>query len=152
LAVHRADVGSAMFWMAVGAGVAYAGYDLGLGSLQDPGAGFILFWVGLGMLALAVAVLVGAARTAGPAERVPAGRRRSKVALVLLGLVVYAYALPRAGFVVTTTVLLVFLFKIVEPQRWSIAIGGALASAVLAYVLFKVWLGAQLPPGPFGLG
>jgi putative tricarboxylic transport membrane protein len=151
--VHRADLGSAVFWMAVGAAVAYAGYDLGLGSVQDPGAGFILFWVGLGMLALAVAVLVAAlAAPPAGAEAPPAGGRRSKVALVLLALVVYAYALPHLGFVLTTTMVLVFLFKVVEPQRWSVAIGGALASAVIAYVLFKVWLGAQLPPGPFGLG
>jgi putative tricarboxylic transport membrane protein len=151
--VHRADLGSAVFWMAVGAAVAYAGYDLGLGSVQDPGAGFILFWVGLGMLGLAVAVLVSAL-AAAPAgvEAAAAGGRRSKVALVLLALVVYAYALPHLGFVLTTTMVLVFLFKVVEPQRWSVAIGGALASAVIAYVLFKVWLGAQLPPGPFGLG
>jgi putative tricarboxylic transport membrane protein len=151
--VHRGDVGSAVFWMAVGVGVAYAGYDLGLGSVQDPGSGFILFWVGLGMLALAVAVLV-AALAAAPAgaEAAPGGGRRWKVALVLLALVVYAYALPHLGFVLTTTMVLIFLFKIVEPQRWSIAIGGALASAVIAYVLFKVWLGAQLPPGPFGVG
>jgi Tripartite tricarboxylate transporter TctB family len=105
------------------------------------------------MLALAVAVLV-AALAAAPAgaEAAPGGGRRWKVALVLLALVVYAYALPHLGFVLTTTMVLIFLFKIVEPQRWSIAIGGALASAVIAYVLFKVWLGAQLPPGPFGVG
>ena len=151
--MHRADAGSAVFWMAVGAGVAYAGYDLGLGSVQDPGAGFILFWVGLGILALAVAVLAAAATSApAAAEAAAPGGRRSKVALVLLALVVYAYALPHLGFVVTTTMVLIFLFKIVEPQRWPVAIGGALASAVMAYVLFKVWLGAQLPAGPFGLG
>jgi putative tricarboxylic transport membrane protein len=149
--VRRADAGSAVFWMAVGAGVAYAGYDLGLGSVQDPGAGFILFWVGLGMLALAVAVLAAATSAPAAAAAAPGGRR-PKVALVLLALVGYAYALPHLGFVVTTTMVLIFLFKIVEPQRWSVAIGGALASAVMAYVLFKVWLGAQLPAGPFGLG
>jgi putative tricarboxylic transport membrane protein len=151
--MRRADAASAVFWMAVGAGVVYAGYDLGLGSVQDPGAGFILFWVGLGILALAVAVLVAAATSApAGAEATPARGRPVKVALVLLALVAYAYALPHLGFVLTTTLVLIFLFKIVEPQRWSVAIGGALASAVMAYVLFKVWLGAQLPAGPFGLG
>jgi putative tricarboxylic transport membrane protein len=151
--MRRADAASAVFWMAVGAGVVYAGYDLGLGSVQDPGAGFILFWVGLGILALAVAVLVAAATSApAGAEATPARGRPVKVALVLLALVAYAYALPHLGFVLTTTLVLIFLFKIVEPQSWSVAIGGALASAVMAYVLFKVWLGAQLPAGPFGLG
>ncbi|MBI2316136.1 MAG: tripartite tricarboxylate transporter TctB family protein, partial [Betaproteobacteria bacterium] len=49
------------------------------------------------------------------------------------------------GFVAATTLLLVFLFKVVEPQPWWIAVGGAVASTLVAWVVFHVWLGAQLP-------
>jgi hypothetical protein len=32
-----------------------------------------------------------------------------------------------------------------------LTLGGAIASAFLSYLLFKVWLQVQLPAGPWGL-
>jgi putative tricarboxylic transport membrane protein len=148
--VKRRDVGSGLFWLAAGAFVAWTGWDLELGSVNDPGSGFMLFWVGLIVMALAAAVVVGGLR--GGAEAPAwAGARWSKVVLLVAALAVYAWLLPRAGFIATTTVVMIALFKFVEPQRWSVAIGGAIASALIAYVVFKVWLGAQLPAGELGL-
>lgn len=153
--MNRTDIASGLFWLLIGLGVAYAGWDLELGVLSDPGSGFILFWVGLIMAALSLAVIVngawarGAAGTAGAAWR---DVRWPKVGWVLVALAAYGWVLPRLGFILTTTLVMVFLFKVVEPQRWWIAIGGAVASALIAYLVFRVWLGAQLPDGLFGLG
>ena len=151
--MRRADIASSLFWMALGAFVAWSGWDLELGTLTDPGSGFLLFWVGLIMIGLAAAVLVNALRRAAAASspfQAIVGWHR--VVLVLVALTVYGWALPWLGFILTTTVVLVFLFKAVEPQRWSVAIGGAVASALIAYLIFKVWLGAQLPSGFLDLG
>jgi hypothetical protein len=74
------------------------------------------------------------------------------VALVLVALAAYAWALPRAGFLVTTAAVMLVLFKGIEPQRWWVAVAGAVLSAVVAFVVFKVWLGAQLPAGLFEIG
>jgi putative tricarboxylic transport membrane protein len=148
--VRRRDVGSGLFWLAVGAFVAWSGWDLELGSVHDPGSGFMLFWVGLIIAGLSAAVVIAGARGTGEAPAW-ANARWSKVLLLLVSLAVYAWLLPRAGFIVTTTVVMLGLFKFVEPQRWSIAVAGAIASALIAYVVFKVWLGAQLPAGELGL-
>jgi putative tricarboxylic transport membrane protein len=152
--VRAADAVSALVWLALGAGVAWAGWDLDLGTLRDPGSGFMLVWVGVVMMGLALAVLGGAVRAgAGPGlAALWTGTRWPKVAGVLVALVAYAYALPWLGFLATTALLLVVLFKAVEPQRWSVAIGGAVASAVVAWVVFRLWLGTQLPAGIFDLG
>jgi putative tricarboxylic transport membrane protein len=152
--VRAADVLSALVWLALGAGVAWAGWDLDLGSLRDPGSGFLLFWVGVVMMGLALCVLGGALRArAGPGlAALWTGTRWPKVVGVLVALVAYGYALPRLGFLAATTLVMVFLFKAVEPQRWSVAIGGAVASALVAWVVFRLWLGTQLPAGLFELG
>ena len=148
--MRRRDVGSGVFWLAVGAFVTWSGWDLELGSVTDPGSGFVLFWVGLIVMALSGAVAIAGAR--GGAETPAwANARWSKVVLLLVALALYAWLLPRAGFIATTTLVMVALFKFVEPQRWSVAIAGAIASALIAYVVFKVWLGAQLPAGELGL-
>ncbi len=72
--------------------------------------------------------------------------------MVVAALVAYAWVLSWLGFIGTTVTLLVVLFKFVEPQRWSVALGGAVASALLAYAVFHLWLGAQLPRGVLELG
>lgn len=151
--MRRRDALSGAFWLLVGAGVTAAGWDLELGSVSDPGSGFMMFWIGLIMMALSLVVVVSAVRPgAAPEPPVWVGVRWSRVAGVLVALALYGWALPRLGFIVTTTLVMGFLFKAVEPQRWSVALGGAVVSALVAYVVFKVWLGAQLPAGVFEIG
>jgi len=146
--VKREDIGSSLFWLLLGAGVAYAGWDLGLGKLRDPGPGFMLFWVGLIMVGLSLAIGAGALRRApGAAVALWAGSRWRKIILVVAALVGYAYALERLGFFLTTVLVLIFLFKAIEPQRWTVAVAGAVLTALAAYGLFSLWLGAQLPRG-----
>ena len=152
--MNRADLASGLFWGAVGAYVCHAGWELELGSLHDPGSGFMLFWTGLVMVGLSLGILVNALRRGAAARgpRLEFGGRWPKVILAVVALVAYAWALPRLGFIVTTFVVLLVLFKGVEPQRWSVAIAGAVASALVAYLVFQVWLGAQLPAGVLGIG
>lgn len=150
--MNRADVASSLVALALGAGVIHAGLDLELGSPGDPGSGFMLFWVGVAMVGLSAIVLVNGVRGPAPSRPLWRGARWSKIVAVVAALVAYAWLLERLGFVLTTVLLLVFLFKVVEPQRWWVALTGAVASALIAYVVFKMWLGAQLPAGVPGIG
>ena len=139
--------------MAVGLGVCWGGYDLELGTLHDPGSGFMFFWVGLIMIGLSLSVLLGALRM----KPDPQGLRHlweeirwRKILSVLLALFLYAYVFTRVGFILSTIPLLIFLFKAVEPQKWSWAVLGAVLSTLTAYGVFQLWLGSQLPRGFLG--
>lgn len=148
------DVISSLFWMAMGLGISYGGYDLDVGTLRDPGAGFIFFWIGVIMIGLSLVILIKAVREKGVADELNVlwqGIRWQKVLLVLASLFVYTYLLTPLGFILTTTLLLVFLFKAVEPQKWSWAILGAVVCTLAAYGLFHTWLGCQLPQGLLGV-
>jgi putative tricarboxylic transport membrane protein len=140
---------SSLFWMALGAGICYGGVELELGTLHDPGSGFLFFWLGVIMIGLSAIVFVqggGKAAAVGIRDAF-AGVKWLKILLVLIALSLYGYLFETLGFIPATTLLLVFLFKAVEPQRWWVAVLGAVASSVAAYVLFQVWLGCQLPKG-----
>jgi putative tricarboxylic transport membrane protein len=140
--------------MAMGIGIAYGGYDLGMGSLHNPGSGFIFFWVGFIMSGLSLMIVIGAIRekgVKGELKKLVTDIHWKKAVSVLASLVLYAYALERLGFIVTTIALLIFLFKALEPQKWSWAILGAVVSTLAAYGLFHVWLGCQLPRGILGV-
>ena len=149
------DFFSSLFWLLIGARVCYGGYDLELGTLHDPGSGFMFFWVGVIMIGLSLAILVKAMRgKAHPGEMrsLWANVRWKKIVAVLAVLFLYAYFFNVLGFILSAALLLIFLFKAVEPQRWSVAILGAILSSVTAYVVFQLCLGSQFPRGFLGIG
>ncbi len=153
--VKRRDLLSSLFWMAMGMGICYGGYDLELGTLHDPGSGFMFFWVGIIMMGLSAIILVRAVQMKAPEGRpslLGPNIRWKKILAVLAGLFLYAYFFTSLGFIVTTGLLLLFLFKAVEPQKWSWAVLGAIVSTLTAYGVFQLWLGSQLPRGILGIG
>ena len=152
--VKTRDIISSLFWIAMGIGISYGGYDLDVGSLHEPGAGFLFFWVGLIMIGLSLVISIKAVRekgVKGELNVVWKETRWRKALSVLASLFVYAYVLTPLGFILTTTLLLIFLFKAVEPQKWSWAILGAVVCTLAAYGLFHFWLGCQLPQGLLGV-
>lgn len=147
------DLFSSLFWMAISLGICLGGHDLGLGSLTNPGGGFMFFWVGVIMAILSGIVMVQAAwrqSVHGEMRAIWSGVAYKKVIAVLAALFIYAYLLTPLGFILATTLLMIFLFKAVEPQGWSMAILGAVISTLVAYGLFRVWLQCQLPLGLLG--
>jgi len=49
------------------------------------------------------------------------------------------------GFVLSTALLLIFLFRAIEPEKWKIAIGGAILALCFLSIVFSLWLDVQLP-------
>ena len=151
--MRNRDIISSLFWAALGIGICWGGYGLDLGSLQDPGGGFMFFWVGVIMFGLSGGIFAQAVRrkaVAGELQALWSEIAWKKIASVLAVLFIYAYLLTPVGFIPATVLLLVFLFKAVEPQRWSWAILGAVVSTLAAYGVFRLWLQCQLPPGLLG--
>jgi putative tricarboxylic transport membrane protein len=152
--VRSRDIISSLFWVAMGVGICYGGVALDLGTLHDPGGGFMFFWVGLIMVGLSLGILIRAARgkaVHGEMRAVWARVPWKKMVSVLAVLFLYAYLFTPLGFILTTVFLLIFLFKAVEPQRWSWAILGAVVSTLAAYGVFRLWLQCQLPQGLLGI-
>jgi putative tricarboxylic transport membrane protein len=153
--VKKRDIISSLFWMAMGIGVCYGGYSLDLGTLHDPGSGFMFFWVGIIMIGLSLGIFIRAMKVtavAGELKALLTGIRWKKVVSILVALLLYAYIFVPLGFILSTILLLIFLFKAVEPQRWSWAILGAIISTLAAYGVFHLWLRSPLPKGFLGIG
>jgi putative tricarboxylic transport membrane protein len=145
-----ADSAGALFWVAVGILACYGATRLGLGSVTEPGAGFIFFWSGL---ILAVLSLIGFAQSRRNAEDTVQEAVQIgwvKIALVLLSLLLYAFFLERLGFVLTTFILLSFLLGWIEGINWARSLGVASAAAMASFAIFELWLKIRLPKGVFG--
>jgi putative tricarboxylic transport membrane protein len=125
--VKSTEFWGGLFWLALGVFVIWAGRDLGLGQINDPGSGFALFWVGLLTTGLAGSVLLSAFREPG-AELAAlwSGTRWAKVLAVVVLLVAYGLLFERVGFIVCSVVLLLVLMMFIDPVdprfAWPIAL------------------------------
>ena len=65
----------------------------------------------------------------------------------MVALLAYALVFKWAGFLLSTFLLLLFLLKGLEPQKWSVAIAVSVATVILCYVIFGLFLESQFPGG-----
>ena len=145
-----ADRASAFFWIVVGILACYGATGLGLGSIAEPGAGFIFFWSGLILVILSFMVWVQPLRSTEDTVQETAEIHWPKIALVLLSLLLYGFLLERLGFVISTFLLMSFLLGWIEDTNWARSFAVAGAAALASYGIFELWLKIRLPKGIFG--
>lgn len=144
-----ADAASGLFWLVWALLVCYGASQLGLGSVTDPGSGFIFFWSGVILALMAIVLVAGSVSETNEADRPVVGTNWRKVLLVLASLVLYGILLERIGFAFSTLFLLSFLLRVSE-TNWLRTIAVAVAAAVGTFSLFELWLKIRLPKGIFG--
>ncbi len=148
----KIDQISSLFWFFLGWVLIFLSYRLGLGSLTNPGPGFLPFWCGLFLAGLSLVVFVQSRLDRRRSESkglrdLWIGTHWAKGVYVVLALVIYTLAFSHTGFLLSTTLLLIFLFKVIEPEKWWIAIGGAILTSLVCFVVFSLCLDVQLPRG-----
>jgi len=141
----------AIFWLLLSFYLAYASYQLGLGTGGRPGAGFFPFGAALGIGIIALFRLIGVSPTQAETSMATSGREWKKILAIVAGMLAYALLLDVLGFAICTFVLLAFYLKIVATQPWRNSLAFASAAAVGAHLFFDVLLRAQLPRGLLAL-
>lgn len=143
-----------LFWIMIGMYVAIHAYQLGLGRLRQPGPGLIFFLAALLLIFLGILDLVGTfigrSKTEKEEGSIWLGLRWQKVLLVFVVLLAYVYFLNVLGFVLSAFLLMVFLFKAIEPTKWRIAIVGSIITISISYSIFEIWLKVPFPRGFLG--
>lgn len=139
---------AASTFLVLAAIAAYESTKLPFGTVRNPGPGFLPWWVGLtlGLLAL---ILLGQAllsrRENGPGKE---RGRILKVGGLLAVLGAYVFLLEPLGYPLCTFALVLFMLRVVDPHRWTTALGMAAVAALGSYLIFAIWLQVPLPPGP----
>jgi putative tricarboxylic transport membrane protein len=121
---------------------------LRFGTVAAPGPGFFPLCLAMALCLAAIGLLVRAWRGAAAGVWTPTpDARRFAVAGTLGALLVYALVLEWLGFLLATFALLVFFFRALQRQSWLVVVTGSLATSLLSYLVFKIWLGINLPGG-----
>jgi putative tricarboxylic transport membrane protein len=119
-----------------------------------PDPGFFPFWLGIGLIILSLALILQSMRgriNSGAAQPLWKGLRWQKVIFLLGVLLLYSIFLESLGYILATFLLMFFMFRAVEAQKWPIVILGSVVTSLFTYILFRLWLQVQLPVGLWGI-
>jgi putative tricarboxylic transport membrane protein len=146
--LRNSELWGGLFWLLIGGFVVWAGHDMGLGRLHEPGPGFAFYWIGILMCALSLAVIGQALVGGGPSlAALWAGTRWLKVLSVVVLLLVYGVGFEAIGFIPCTLALLLVLMWFVDPVDWRVALLVAVVATVGVWAAMTKWLKIQLPAG-----
>lgn len=144
----NAQIWGGLFWLAIGAYVAWSGWKLDLGKLSEPGSGFALFWLGLIMCALSANEVVKAAVKGGETfAELWKDTRWQKVLLVTVMLLVFGFAFEAIGFIVCSLAMLLILMLFVDPVEPRRAILVSVLSTFVVWATLTEALKIQMPAG-----
>ena len=146
-------VGS-LFWLALGLISIYGSFRLGLGTLSEPGSGFLSLLAGSFISLIALLILLQTFLRGGEAPKKLATlwagvnwHRSLTIGILVLGFIL---VLERGGFFLTSFALLFILLRWVEKFSWKMSIMIPGLTLGITYLLFNILLKATLPRGILG--
>jgi putative tricarboxylic transport membrane protein len=145
----RSDRISGLMLIALAAYVGWMNRVYPLGTLSEPGPGYVplLLAIFMGVMGLLVALAGGKSVSISAIDW-----RESKRALaILVACGAAAYALERLGFRITMVALLVFFLGVMERRHPARVAAVALGFAFIAYYVFATLLRVPLPVSPWGV-
>lgn len=143
----RRNMLAAAATLAFGAAAAYESAKLPFGTLRNPEPGFFPWWTSVVLVLLALGFLAQALMSSSSAAREAPGRV-TRVAALLVVLAAYTFLLDSLGYPFCTFLLVLFMLRATDRERWPVALGMAVITAMGSYVLFATWLNVPLPRGP----
>lgn len=147
--------GSCVFLMGIAVLIGYMSLQLGIGHLELMGAGFMPFLASIVLFSLSLSVFIMEMKGAEKEEKKSFPMQWSDLKnpiLLVVGLIGYALILKTFGYLITTFLLMFFMFFMTGPQKWRKDIAIAVTIAILSYIIFDKWLRLPLPSGVFRIG
>lgn len=140
--------------MSLGVLLVISSLKLDLGHFNNPGPGFMPLGSGILLTALCFAYGVQSIwmkdydykKKSSPWPR----GNLEKIIGVLIALFLFTFLLTTLGYLLSTFLLMIFLFWVGDPEKWiSTAIKAAL-TVLVSYIVFDKWLMIQFPRGFLG--
>ena len=151
--LNNSELWGGLIGLALGGFVIWSGLKLKLGTINDPGAGFVLFYTGILMCLFAASIIFAALTEGGPTLGSRwENARWTRPLLVIVCLIAFSFALDPLGFLLSSIPLMLLLLRVVDPVRWPLAVPIAVLVPLGMWWVLKRLLLIQLPSGIFEIG
>jgi putative tricarboxylic transport membrane protein len=153
--MKRTDFLMGVVWLIVGMAIAWKSCHLGVGSFKHPGLGMTPLIIGLLLMLFSVCILVISHDVKGALRdmrSILSGLRVRTICLILLYLIGYGFFLEKTGYLITTFIFFLFLFKTVGSMKLKKSVVISLFSVLASYTLFVILLKVPLPSGIWRIG
>ena len=140
------ELRSGLFFFGLSLLVLWESFRVELGTLKEPGSGFLSLCAGLGVGALSLVLIYRGWRV-----REPGKPHSHRVTFALISLFIYSFVLDSIGFVVATFFLVGILFRIGQPRPWWFLIGISALVTFVSYLIFGYFLRVYFPRGFLGI-
>ena len=146
------DQTSSLFWLLVSILVFAESLRIGIGTLHNPGMGFMTLGASgiLGILSLVLFLQASVRKEDLRHKPLFAGTLWRRIFFVLLVLTVYARVMPVLGYLVSTFLLMGLLFWVLERKKTWFVLLSAFLATLFTHMVFSKWLNCQFPHGLFG--
>ena len=142
------------FWLLFGCAAIYGGLDLELGTMQEPGSGFLTFVAGSFVACMALLIIIQSYR-ADPDAAVRVADlwkgvkwKRAVAITVLIALFIVSF--ETLGFFVCSLALLIIIMRWLEGLSWKLCLLVPSIAIGTTYIVFKFFMNISLPAGIFG--
>jgi hypothetical protein len=144
---RRLEIAVAVAFILLGAFATWEAARMPLGSAGMPGPGMMPLALGVLLMLSSAALVVLDWKAPQVEPRVLLGNRH--VALTVAATVIAGLAFERAGFLVTSTLVLFAMLAALSTLGWWRSLLAAIAASVATLYFFQKLLGVNLPPLPF---
>ncbi len=146
----------AIVWIILGLTISIWSATFPFGGLEDPGPAYFPLGAGLIIIVFGVIMFFQARKSKEsdslrPSEPfIPHRAAVMRVLFCLVGMSLATVLFEILGFVLTMFLMILFMMRTIEPQKWRTALFYSLISALGSLFVFKVLLKTSLPSGFLG--
>jgi len=147
------DLKSGILLFVISAVIAFESLRIGIGEWNVPGPGFVPFWAAVIQACLSILLIIV---TLNEKPAVSNKKWYEKVlwqrwGVTLASIIAYTLLLEHLGFIICTLILIITLILTMDRRRWKLALVMGVFASLGSYLVFAVWLKAQLPKGLLGI-
>jgi hypothetical protein len=151
----KKDQISSIFLLLVAGIILTSSVKASLGSLGEPGSGFVPFLAAFVLAICSLLNLVFSSLKKTKEKEKPLflfhEMNWKNLVMTLGALFAFPFLLKLLGFNLTVFGFMLFLAKAIEPRRWVIAVLFAISTTIVCYLLFVYWLKFVVERGIFGI-
>ena len=146
----------AIIWILLGLTISIWSATFPFGGLEDPGPAYFPLCAGLIIIVFGVIMFFQARKpkesdSLRPSEPfIPHRAAVMRVLFCLVGMSLSAALFEILGFVLTMFLMILFMMRTIEPQKWRTALFYSVISALGSLFVFKFLLKTSLPSGFLG--